>query len=121
MYKNSSKHDFYTSDSPVCGYIHENISQSAYEMFMPLTPGLAVSTFNRSSFNKGVTVDGSPLLDGGICYIKKTENMSFYNSLIISQSYRFVYNRINDFKLVKSVLKSNPGLAELNRQRFAID
>jgi len=48
-----------------------------------------------------------------------SENVKFYNSLILAQCNRQIYNAENDFQLAKKIVEETPSLRDPNRQRYA--
>ncbi|MEP2772982.1 MAG: DUF4238 domain-containing protein [Fulvivirga sp.] len=112
VYYNTSKHKFYTSDSPTCKHMHDDITPNIYELFMPLSPTIGVSALSRQNRLHP--------LELRTINISNTENVKFLNSLTIYNSHRFIFNKFNDFKLAESVMRNNPDLAKIGRPRFKI-
>src|SRR6188768_3966020 len=110
FWSNKTKHNFYTSDHPVVGYLHNEI---AFEIYFPITPKHSVSLFIKDQFPNFVANHQkvNELLD--------SENVKFYNSLILAQCNRQIYNAENDFRLAKKIVEETPSLRDPNRQRYA--
>ncbi len=110
FWSNQTKHNFYTSDHPVVGHLH---NENAFEIYFPITPKHSVSLFIKDQFPNLAynhrRING--LLD--------PENVKFYNGLILTQCNRQIYNAENDFRLAKKIVKQNPSLSDPNRQRIA--
>ena len=49
------------------------------------------------------------------------ENVKYYNSLQVLDSERQIYCEQPDFDLVKDMIKKNPTLGEINRERIEIE
>lgn len=105
---------FYTSDSPVCGYVHNEISFDAYEIFMPLTPKIIISALARKPFKSFEKLEGS------LTVLKDYKNIAFYNEKTIINSSRFIYGNNGDFNLVNQMLTQFPELKNPSRLRFNI-
>ncbi|MDW7691494.1 DUF4238 domain-containing protein [Flammeovirgaceae bacterium SG7u.111] len=110
---NQTKYNFYTSDNPVVGHIHEKIRFSAYEIFFPLTPRFGLSIALKKEFQNMANYDNK------IVPLTNKENIKFYNSLIVTNCNRQIFNNEMDFRLAKKILKKKPELSNPNRQRFA--
>ncbi len=105
---------FYTSDNPLVLIGHEGqhgLKSRGVEIVFPITPRLAlvireVNYFekNLSVFNKFVSVSNA--------YVE------FCNSLQVFQSYRYIFSKDNDFTLASEILRENPGLSNVKRDRF---
>lgn len=110
FWSNRTKHNFYTSDHPIIGYLH---SEKAYEIYFPITPRYSLSILMKDHF---------PLMANKhqkINELQDPENVKFYNSLVLTQCSRQVYNSENDFRLAKKLVKETPSLRDPNRQRIA--
>lgn len=110
FWSNKTKHNFYTSDHPVAGYLH---TETAYEIYFPVTPRYSVSIFIKSHF-PNLSVQHQKIIE-----LRDAKNVKFYNSLILTQCNRQVYNSENDFRLAKKMVKDTPSLRDPNRQRIA--
>lgn len=109
FWNNQTKHNFYTSDHPVVGYLH---TEKAYEIYFPITPRYSVSILIKDHF---------PLLaekHQKIKEIQDPENVKFYNIRMLEQCNRQIYNAENDFRLAEKVVRETPWLRDLNRQRI---
>lgn len=110
---NQTKHCFYTSDHPVVGHIHNDISYSAYEFYFPLSSRFGLSILLKSEFAEWADKNNKKVL------LKDIDCVKFYNSLIVSKCNRQVYNSDGDFTLVKKMIEQTPSLLDENRQRIA--
>lgn len=110
FWSNKTKHNFYTSDNPVVGYLHNDI---AFEIYFPITPRYSVSIFIKDQF-PNLAINHQKVNE-----LRDPENVKFYNLRILEQCNRQVYNSENDFRLAKKITKENPSLSDPNRQRFA--
>ena len=110
FWSNKTKHNFYTSDHPVVGYLH---NETAFEIYFPITPKHSVSLFIKDQF---------PNLAANhqmINELRDPENVKFYNVRMIEQCNRQIYNAESDFILAKKIVEENPSLRDPNRQRIA--
>lgn len=110
FWSNQTKHNFYTSDHPVIGYLH---TEKAYEIYFPITPRYSVSILAKDQF---------PLMTDKhqkINALRDPENVKFYNIRMLEQCNRQIYNAENDFRLAKKIVKEIPSLRDPNRQRIA--
>lgn len=110
FWSNKTKHNFYTSDNPVVGYLHNDI---AFEIYFPITPRYSVSIFIKDQF-PNLAINHQMVNE-----LRDPENVKFYNSLILVQCNRQIYNAENDFRLAEKIVKENPSLSYPNRQRIA--
>ncbi|MEQ6169105.1 DUF4238 domain-containing protein [Ekhidna sp. MALMAid0563] len=113
FWHNTTKHNFYTSDHPVVGHIHEDRNLMAYELYFPLTPKYAVSILLKNHF------EDLAGLDNQVIELDDPERVKFYNYLVLSKCNRQIFNSENDFRLAKKILKSRPELSNPDRQRVA--
>lgn len=112
IFKNSTRVDFLTSDSPVISYRHEDINYRAFEIAIPISPKYLVSIVEKK------TIPSLDILDGKIVELYDEKNIQFYNYLQISQSSRQLFSLKNDFDDVISIIKKEPNLKSLERKRF---
>lgn len=113
FWKNQTKHNFYTSDHPVVGYMHSDLNSSGYEIYFPLNPRLAVTILIKHQFVQWADMDNR------IMILDNTENVKFYNNLILRKCNRQIFSSENDFRLAKRILKDEPELANPDRPRVA--
>ncbi|WP_040447153.1 DUF4238 domain-containing protein [Eubacterium ventriosum] len=105
---------FYTSDNPVVRYGH--CGQMGYgsrgiEIAFPINSRLILVLRDRDYFS----TDG--VLHKHFCKIDE-ENVIFYNALQVQQSYRYVFCKEEKFDLANDILKKEPELSDINRNRF---
>jgi hypothetical protein len=110
FWSNKTKHNFYTSDHPVIGYLHNEI---AFEIYFPITPRYSVSIFIKDQFPHLATNHQK------INELRDPENVKFYNIRMLEQCNRQIYNAENDFRLAEKIVKETPSLRDPNRQRIA--
>jgi len=110
FWSNKTKHNFYTSDHPVVGYLH---NETAFEIYFPITPRYSVSIFIKDQF-PNLAANHQKINE-----LRDSENVKFYNLRILEQCNRQVYNAENDFRLAKKIVEENPSLSDPNRQRIA--
>lgn len=110
FWSNETKHNFYTSDHPVVGHMHP---EKVFEIYFPITPRFSVSIFIKDQMphlaNKHQKINE----------LRNPENIKFYNSMVLMQCGRQIYNAENDFRLAKKIVKNTPSLRDPNRQRIA--
>lgn len=106
---NKTKHNFYTSDHPVIGHLHNEI---AFEIYFPITPRYSLSIFIKDQFPHLATNHQK------INELRDPEYVKFYNLRILEQCGRQIYNAENDFRLAKKMVEENPSLSDPNRQRI---
>lgn len=104
----SKDNDFYTSDFPITVYPHENnvrpmymgLAQYGGEIMFTLSPGLALSIYDRECFKSDEDLDGQfiPADDKTI----RRHNMMRY---LYAQ--RHVFSLNNDFRLIDFIYKHN--------------
>lgn len=46
------------------------------------------------------------------------EEVKFYNSLQVQQSYRYVFSKENNFVLAETIMNANPTLSNIRSERF---
>ena len=105
---------FITSDNPVVRFGHlgsSGFNSDGIEIFFPLSTKLVLIMKDPSSFyyeaehyNHFVELDEI--------------DVAFINSLQVQQSYRYVFNKTDDFEMVIGMLKRNPALSDIKHKRF---
>lgn len=110
FWSNKTKHNFYTSDHPVIGHLHNDI---AFEIYFPITPKHSVSLFIKDQFPK-IAASHQKINE-----LRNPETVKFYNLLILEQCGRQIYSAEHDFRLAKKIVEENPFLTDPNRQRIA--
>jgi hypothetical protein len=109
FWSNKTKHNFYTSDHPVVGYLH---TKKAYEIYFPITPRYSVSILVKDLFP--LMVDKHQKINE----LRDPENVKFYNIRMLEQCNRQIYNAENDFRLAERIIKEAPSLRDPNRLRI---
>lgn len=103
-----------TSDNPIVKFGHkENVgfNSNGVEIFFPINTNLvlimkdpAYFYYESTQYNRFIELD------------KMT--VDFINSLQVQQSYRCVFSKDNDFKLVQDMMDRNPALSNIKHKRF---
>lgn len=109
FWSNKTKHNFYTSDHPVVGYLH---NEKAYEIYFPLTPRYSVSIVAKDHFH--IMADKHQRINE----LRDPENVKFYNIRMLEQCNRQLFNTENDFRLAKKIVKETPFFRDPKRQRI---
>jgi hypothetical protein len=118
---NDSNEPLVTSDHPVVRYAHRRHPWMSYtglaspgiEIAFPLNPRLVLILFERREFHSLAGIDGK--------YLPLNEqNVIFYNSLQIRESYRYVYSQSNRFDLAREVIAAIPAAASTSRPRVDV-
>jgi hypothetical protein len=118
---NQSKKPFYTSDNPIARNAHAShpiksmrgLGSVGIEIAFPLTPNHILILCEKTAFKQYEKQDGKilPL---------KEENVTYYNDLQVTDSYRWIYSSINDFGLVQEICKERPHVCSPNREKVEI-
>ena len=119
---NESDIPFITSDHPVVK--HSNISHPVLsytglkspgiEIAFPLSPKYCLLLAERS-YSKIF----EPFEDRKMHANK--DNVMFYNSLQVIQSYRYIFSSSSDFKMAEEILEDEPELQDMKRARIWIN
>jgi hypothetical protein len=118
---NRTSHMFYTSDSPVVKYAHVRnraIGTSGYgspgiEVAFPMSPRVILVMWDRRYWKDLHMLDGRGIqLD--------EQNVSYYNSLQVSQSYRQVYCPGDDFALAEGICSEYPEVCSEEREQVRV-
>jgi len=118
---NKSKQSLYTSDHPVVknGSIKspfrsfEGLGSKGIEIAIPLTPNHILLIYEKTFFNELKNLDRK-IID------LNEDNVIYYNSLQVLQSYRQIYCSANDFNLVKDMCQENPNLGKSKKDRITV-
>jgi len=110
FWSNKTKHNFYSSDHPVVGYLH---TETAYEIYFPITPRYSVSIFVKDYFCH-LAVQHQKIIE-----LRDPENVKFYNIRMLEQCNRQIYSAENDFRFAKKIVKETPSLRDPTRKRIA--
>jgi hypothetical protein len=109
FWSNKTKHNFYTSDHPVVGYLH---TEKAHEIYFPITARYSVSIIVKDHFQ--LMADKHQQINE----LRDPENVKFYNVRMLEQCSRQIYNAENDFTLAKKIVEETPALRDPNRRRI---
>lgn len=111
---NQTEEDFITSDAPVVRYGHlgkHGLNSPGIEIMFPISPKLIICIrepeyfwFDLDSHKHFVKVDA--------------EEVSYYNSFQVLQSYRYVFGKTAKFDKVSDIIKRRPELKDINREKI---
>jgi hypothetical protein len=120
--KNAMGKVLYTSDNPVVR--HGNIkhpvlsfsglASKGIEIAFPLSPEYLLLLAESEVF---ATVKNK---NGKVLMMTDKENVTFYNSLQLLQSYRYIFAPEPDFDLADSMCNDNPNLRNVNKSRVKV-
>ncbi len=105
---------FYTSDNPIVLFghdEHQGLKSRGIEIIFPITPRLALVMRELEYFKKDL------VLYNKFVPISK-DYVDFCNTLQVFQSYRNVFSKDNNFEMASNLLRGNPQLGNVNRDRF---
>ena len=122
IYKNATDMPFYTSDHPVSkraniispvrsfgGWASEGI-----EIAFPLSPRATLILCDRTYFHQ------LEHLENQVLELQDTQNVIYYNSLQVNDSYRFIYSSSRDFALAEEMVIAHKDLGNPDRQRTEV-
>lgn len=112
---NITSQPFYTSDNPVVKYghlEHFGLASKGIEIAFPITPKLILILRDPEMFS------GEFLAHNHFHFISDEENVIYYNSLQVQQSYRNVFSKEENFDLAKEIVKKEPHLRDPKHYRF---
>jgi len=118
---NGTPQSLYTSDHPVVRIPHKDdplISYAGFgsegiEIAFPLTPKHVLVLCERAFFREFAHLDcGSLALN--------TENVTYYNSRQVIESYRHVYSKDDDFDLAERICRDHPAVSRPDRTRVEV-
>ena len=119
---NDTGKPLYTSDTPVVMHTPlkdqlpaVGIASPGIEIAFPLSPSRVLTLADREIYGFHESS-----YDGKIRELK-AENVTYYNSLQVLDSERQIYCEQLDFDLVKDMIKMNPTLGEIKRDRVEIE
>lgn len=115
---NQTETPFYTSDNPVVKVPHkkhpimsyEGYNSEGIEIAFPISNNLILIMYERTFHEY--------LLDLDTCFIpiKDTQNVIYYNSLQVLQSYRQVYCNDKKFELIKEMRRESGSLKRTSKK-----
>lgn len=119
---NDTGQPFYTSDSPVVRRAHyrdpfrsyAGLASEGIEIVLPLTPWHNLVLCERTAFKQYKGLD-CKTLDLNL------DNVKYYNSLQVDQSYRQIYCSSNDFELALKICEERPEICSSDRDRVEIN
>ena len=122
LFKNLTKTSYYTSDHPVIKIPHVDRSprsNSGYnskgiEVAIPFSSSHLLVLLERTHFKDFERYENKVLVHDD------EQNVIYYNSLQVSQSYRTLICQDNDFELAIEMVTTDPQLRDLNRPRYGI-
>ena len=118
--KNESAKPFYTSDHPFVKQARvkhpvlsmEGIASLGIEIAFPIHPKYCLLLAERTYFADLAADDGKTMITTDV------DNVTYYNSFQVMQSYRQVYCSQDDFGLAKQIILDNAAHADKERVRF---
>lgn len=119
---NDTEQPFYTSDNPVVrrGHYHDpcrnfsGLASPGIEIALPLSPRCILVLCERTAFRHYRKLDCKSVS-------LNSENVSYYNSLQISQSHRQIYCSSEEFDLAKRICNEHPEICVANRDRLQVN
>jgi hypothetical protein len=103
-----------TSDNPVVKYGHSGfngINSKGIEIAFPISSKLILILADIEEFAR--------LLPFHNHFVEiSSEEVYYYNSLQVIQSYRYVFSKQNEWEFVEKMLKDNPKLNDIKHKRF---
>jgi hypothetical protein len=118
---NSTAQPFYTSDMPVVkrGHVkdpyksYQGFGASGIEIAFPITPKYILILCDREAFEGGAIQDGRRMKLG-------KQDVSYYNSLQVFQSYRQVFCSEEKFDFAEQICREHPEVCDFNRDRVQV-
>lgn len=119
---NETNQPLFTSDHPVVkrGHIKHpfrsfsGIGSKGIEIAFPLSPRCILLMYERTHFKEHEKIDCKQIS-------LTNDNVTYYNSLQVYQSYRQVFCNINDFTLVEEICKERPDICSPDRVRIQVN
>jgi len=120
LIENKTNQPFYTSDNPIAKISHmtdEYMSYDGYasdgiEIIFPLNSNYLLDLCEREYFKNLENLENSKLL------ITDIENVNYFNSLEVIQSYRQIFSSQDSFQIIPELKKTNPDSFKINRKRI---
>lgn len=111
---NQTSIPFLTSDNPIVKFGHDGLqgfNSKGIEIVFPLNRKLVLILKDSESFWHEKKIDNH--------FVKlSSDEVNFYNSLQVQQSYRYIFDKTGDFSLVEGMMKRNPMLSNITHKRF---
>lgn len=122
LFKNLTKTPYYTSDHPVIKIPHVDRSprsnngykSNGIEVAIPLSSTHLLVLLERTHFKDFEKYENEVMVH------YDEANVTYYNSLQVSQSYRTLICQDNDFELAIEMATKDPHLRDLNRPRYGV-
>jgi hypothetical protein len=119
---NKTSTPLYTSDNPVVKWGHfkspilsyDGFASPGIEIAFPLTPNFILLIFDR-----GVFPEMAARLDNKVSQLNE-ENVTYYNSLQVLQSFRQVYCSTRNFDLAEEMCADDPQISDLTKRRVEV-
>ena len=103
-----------TSDNPVVKFGHlggQGFKSKGIEIFFPINPRLILILKDSETFWYEMAYHNH--------FVKASpDEVEFYNSLQVQQSYRYIFDKEGDFSLVDSMMKRNSEISNIKHKRF---
>ncbi len=112
---------FYTSDHPVARRSHQTdplrsnagLGSKSIEIALPLDSEHILVMLGRERFGDYEKLDCKSLQS-------TLDNVTYYNSMQVVKSYRYVYCATDNFDLVRRICKDNPKVCSPDRERVQV-
>lgn len=105
---------FLTSDNPIVKFGHQGyqgFNSRGIKIFFPISSKIILILKDTEAFWYENEYHNH--------FVKVTsDEVIFYNSLQIQQSYRYVFGKTGDFSLVNDMMERNPALSDIKHKRF---
>lgn len=111
---NKTDTPFITSDNPIVKYGHlgmQGVNSKGIEIAFPISTKLILMLLDSEMF-------GALQPFHNHFFELQPEEIKYYNSLQIQQSYRYVFGKEDDFELAETIMKDNPVLSNIKHERF---
>jgi hypothetical protein len=111
---NQTDISFFASDNPIVKFGHQGkqgFNSKGIEIFFPLSTKIILILKDPETFWYENEFHNH--------FVKVTpDEVEFYNSLQVQQSYRYIFDKAGDFALVHNMMKRNPALSDIKHKRF---
>jgi len=122
IYKNTTQTPFYASDHPIAKRAHiinpvrsfSGYSSKGIEISFPLSSKYILVLCERSMFQNYEQYENEVLI------LNDPQNIIYYNSLQVRDSYRYVYCAEDNFDLAKEMVETHKELGDVSRKRSEI-
>lgn len=106
---NQTDISFFASDNPIVKFGHQGkqgFNSKGIEILFPLSTKIILILKDPETFWYENEFHNH--------FVKVTpDEVEFYNSLQVQQSYRYIFDKVGDFALVHNMMKRNPALSDI--------